>query len=153
MDELLSKEKELLKLNAEIDEKNRKIHAGQSTPKRTRPAGKAKGGRTRIPKSIRGAGGGGGRGGRVGKELEVRFAERETARYVWAPLPSAQKNYVWAPINCGVEEEEEEEEVDEEKGEGGEESLGGSQNVSMTGQLAKTSSSIQICPIIIRIVF
>lgn len=84
----MEKEKELMKLNAQLDEKNRKI--GNESPKK-KPAMR---GRTPKPK--------GSRPPSRSRELEVHFAskDKEDEKYVWAPIPSqGQNHYIWAPIS------------------------------------------------------
>ena len=88
MNILIEKEKELMKLNAQIDAKNRKIE--NESPKK-KPAMR---GRTPKPK--------GSRPPSRSRELEVHFAskDKEDEKYVWAPIPSQEQNhYIWAPIS------------------------------------------------------
>ena len=88
MNILIEKEKELMKLNAQIDAKNRKI--GNESPKK-KPAMR---GRTPKPK--------GSRPPSRSRELEVHFAskDKDGEKYVWAPIQSQEQNhYIWAPIS------------------------------------------------------
>ena len=88
MDLLMEKEKELMKLNAQIDEKNRR--SSNDSPKK-KPVTR---GKTPKPK--------GSRPPSRSRELEVHFAtkNKEDEKHVWAPINTqGQNHYIWAPIS------------------------------------------------------
>ena len=83
MNGLLDKERELMKLNAELDEKNKKL---SDSPKKKVSAG-LRGGRR-------------GGGSRPASSCRETRETREEEKFVWAPITSQEQNhYIWAPIS------------------------------------------------------
>ena len=87
MNILLEKERELMKLNLEIDERNKSI-TSESPPKKSGPS------RGRVSK---------GRGSRPqsrSRSIEVNFINKDEEKFCWSQLSNQNpNNYIWAPMS------------------------------------------------------
>ena len=94
MNFLLDKEKELLKLNNEIDERNKKI-GSESPPKRSMlPRARASATKQRASSRSRPVSRANSLGGN-NREKENGDGEK----FVWAPLSNQPNTYIWAPLS------------------------------------------------------